>query len=241
MPEPSPQSSPPPAPPQVGFSALKIATVAGIPIRLHFTFLLFLLWIYVASPSNGRLVSVGYVLTVFLCVVLHELGHSLVALRCGIPVADITLYPIGGVARIEKRPKARQELVIAVAGPAVNVVIAACLAVVLAAQGKLPLAADLFHFGGGLTGFVAGILKANIWLVLFNLIPAFPMDGGRVLRAVLALNMPPNRGDPDRVGHRPVHRHRGRSLGDNEPPAAVVPDVHRPVHLHRGGPGGVLL
>ncbi len=193
MPEPSPQSSPPPAPPQVGFSALKIATVAGIPIRLHFTFLLFLLWIYVASPSNGRLVSVGYVLTVFLCVVLHELGHSLVALRCGIPVADITLYPIGGVASIEKRPDARQELVIAVAGPAVNVVIAGLLAAVLAAQGKLPLAADLFHFGGGLTGFVAGILKANIWLVLFNLIPAFPMDGGRVLRAVLALNMPPSR------------------------------------------------
>lgn len=191
MPEPSQQ--PPPAPPQVGFSALRIATVAGIPIRLHFTFLLFLLWIYVASPSSGRLVSVGYVLTVFLCVVLHELGHSLVALRCGIPVADITLYPIGGVARIEKRPKARQELGIAVAGPAVNVVIAAGLAVVLAAQGKLPLAADLLHFGGGLPGFVAGILKANVWLVLFNLIPAFPMDGGRVLRAALALNMPPSR------------------------------------------------
>ena len=101
--------------------------------------------------------------------------------------------PIGGDARIEKRPKAHQELVIAVAGPAVNVVIAAGLAVVLATQGKLPLAADLLHFGGGLPGFVPGILKVNIWLVLFNLIPAFPMDGGRVLRAVLALNMPPNR------------------------------------------------
>jgi len=188
-----PEPSSPPAPPQVGFSALKIATVAGIPIRLHFTFLLFLLWIYVSGPSSGRLVAVGYVLTIFLCVVLHELGHSLVALRCGIPVADITLYPIGGVARIEKRPKAHQELVIAVAGPAVNVVIAAGLAVVLATQGKLPLAADLLHFGGGLPGFVPGILKVNIWLVLFNLIPAFPMDGGRVLRAVLALNMPPNR------------------------------------------------
>ena len=189
MPEPSTT----PAPPSAGLSSVRVATVAGIPIRLHFTFLLFLLWIYVSGPSSGRLIAVGYVLTVFLCVVLHELGHSLVAQRCGIPVADITLYPIGGVARIEKRPKARQELVIAVAGPAVNLVIAALLAGVLAAQGKLPLAADLLHFGGGLPGFVVNVLKANVWLVLFNLIPAFPMDGGRVLRAVLALNMAPAR------------------------------------------------
>ncbi len=188
-----PEPSPPSATPQAGFSALRIATVAGIPIRLHFTFLLFLLWVYVSAPSSGRLISVAYVLTIFLCVVLHELGHSVAALRCGIPVADITLYPIGGVARIEKRPKARQELGIAVAGPAVNVVIAAVLAAVLAAQGKLPLAADLLHFGGGVPGFVAGILKVNVGLVLFNLIPAFPMDGGRVLRAVLALNLPPAR------------------------------------------------
>ena len=188
-----PEPSPPPAPPQVGFSALKIATVAGIPIRLHFTFLLFLLWIYASAPSSARLIGIAYVLTVFLCVVLHELGHSLVAQRYGIPVADITLYPIGGVARIEKRPKARQELGIAVAGPAVNLVIAAVLAAILAAQGNLPHASDLLHFGGGMSGFVASILKVNIMLVLFNMIPAFPMDGGRVLRAVLALNMPPAR------------------------------------------------
>jgi len=172
-------------------SAIRIATVSGIPIRLHFTFLLFLLWIGL-SPG-GHLLGVLYVLTIFACVVLHELGHSVAALHYGIPVADITLYPIGGVARIEKRPTARQELWIAVAGPAVNVVIAVLLAGVLAAQGKLPLAADLLHFGGGVPGFVAGILKTNIWLVLFNLIPAFPMDGGRVLRAVLALTMPPER------------------------------------------------
>jgi Zn-dependent protease/CBS domain-containing protein len=174
-------------------SALRIATVAGIPIRLHFTFLLFLLWVYVASPSSERLLGLVTVLAIFGCVVLHELGHSIVALRYGIPVADITLYPIGGVARIEKRPTARQELWIAVAGPAVNVVIAALLAGVLAAQGKLPHAADLFQFGTGVPGFVATVLKLNITLVLFNLIPAFPMDGGRVLRASLALNMPPER------------------------------------------------
>ena len=188
-----PEPSPPPAPSQAGFSALRIATVAGIPIRLHFTFLLFLLWIYASAPNSARLIGVAYVVTVFACVVLHELGHSLVALRYGIPVADITLYPIGGVARIEKRPKARQELGIAIAGPAVNVVIAIILAAILAAQGRLPMASDLLHFGGGVPGFVPGILKVNIWLVLFNLIPAFPMDGGRVLRAVLALNIPPAR------------------------------------------------
>ena len=190
----SPANQPSPPPASGGLSAPRIATVAGIPIRLHFTFLLFLLWIYVASPANARLVGVGYVLAVFLCVVLHELGHSVVAQRCGIPVADITLYPIGGVARIEKRPAARQELAIAVAGPAVNVVIALLLAVVLGAQGKLPLAADLLHFSAGTgLGFVASILKANVWLVLFNLIPAFPMDGGRVLRAALALRMAPEK------------------------------------------------
>ncbi len=200
MPEPNTQSNnqsthqPAPPSPSGGLSAPRIATVAGIPIRLHFTFLLFLLWIYVASPANARLLGVGYVLAVFLCVVLHELGHSIVALRYGIPVADITLYPIGGVARIEKRPAARQELAIAVAGPAVNVLIALLLAVVLGVQGKLPLASDLLHLSAGSgIGFVASILKANVWLVLFNLIPAFPMDGGRVLRAALALRMAPEK------------------------------------------------
>ena len=188
-----PEPSPPSAPPQSSLSALRIATVAGIPIRLHFTFLLFLLWIYAASPSNARWFGVLYVVTIFACVVLHELGHSVVAVRYGIPVADITLYPIGGIARIEKRPTARQELWIALAGPAVNVVIASILVVVLGAQGKLPEVGQMLPFGAGAPGFVASILKANIALVLFNLIPAFPMDGGRVLRAILALNMPPPR------------------------------------------------
>jgi Zn-dependent protease/CBS domain-containing protein len=188
-----PEPSSPSAPPQSSLSALRIATVAGIPIRLHFTFLLFLLWIYAASPSNARWFGVLYVVTIFACVILHELGHSVVAVRYGIPVADITLYPIGGIARIEKRPTARQELWIALAGPAVNVVIASILAVVLGAQGKLPEVGQMLPFGAGAPGFVASILKANIALVLFNLIPAFPMDGGRVLRAILALNMPPPR------------------------------------------------
>lgn len=189
MPEPS--QAPPP--PQAGLSALRIATVVGIPIRLHFTFLLFLLWIGLAGPSRAGGLSVLYVLAVFTCVVLHELGHSLVAIRYGIPVADITLYPIGGVARIEKRPTARQELWIAVAGPAVNVAIALGLWAVLGFEASGPLIHSLAHSSAGLRPFAERVLLANVWLVAFNLIPAFPMDGGRVLRAILALSLPPAR------------------------------------------------
>ena len=185
------QSTPPS--PSAGFSAIRIATVAGIPIRLHFTFLLFLLWVGLAGPHGAGGLSVLYVIAVFTCVVLHELGHSIVALRCGIPVADITLYPIGGVARIEKRPTAKQELGIAVAGPAVNVVIALLLWAVLAASHANLTVAALTGTSQSVPVFLAKVLIANISLVLFNLIPAFPMDGGRVLRATLALNMPPER------------------------------------------------
>ena len=183
---------PTPAPTQNDPWAVRIATVAGIPIRLHFTFLLFLLWIGFSGRHGFSVLSILFVVTIFACVVLHELGHSLVSQRFGIPVGSITLYPIGGVALIEKRPKPRQEFWIAVAGPAVNVVIAAILWGALTAQGR---AVDIAHLAGfgrvGPTGFAEGILRLNIMLVLFNLIPAFPMDGGRVLRAVLAMNMPP--------------------------------------------------
>lgn len=179
--------------PQAGFSALRITTVAGIPIRLHFTFLLFLLWVGLAGPHGAGGLSVLYVLAVFLCVVLHELGHSVMALRYGIPVLDITLYPIGGVARIEKRPTAKQELAIAVAGPAVNVVIALLLWATLAALKPSLTLASLQGSVQTVPVFLTKVLIANVMLVLFNLIPAFPMDGGRVLRAVFALNMPPAR------------------------------------------------
>ena len=189
----SPAPSQSPAPPQTGLSALRVATVAGIPIRLHFTFLLFLLWVGLAGPNGAGGLSIAYVLALFLCVVLHELGHSVVAQRCGIPVLDITLYPIGGVARIEKRPTAKQELAIAVAGPAVNVVIALLLWGALTALKAPSLSTLLQSPVQTLPVFLAKVLLANITLVLFNLIPAFPMDGGRVLRALLALNMPPAR------------------------------------------------
>jgi Zn-dependent protease/CBS domain-containing protein len=185
-------SAPPPRPLENAW-ALRIATVAGIPIRLHFTFLLFLVYVGLAGRGGSDGLSVLYVLAIFACVVLHELGHSIVALRYGIPVADITLYPIGGVARIEKQPKPRQELWIAVAGPAVNVVIGLILWVAIGMPSAERIIADMK--GGIVTPhlFAEGVMGANIWLVAFNLIPAFPMDGGRVLRAMLGMNMPVER------------------------------------------------
>ncbi len=184
---PTPNGPPPPARPPENAWAWRIASVAGIPIRLHFTFLLFLLWVGLAGRHGGSSLGIGFVLAIFACVVLHELGHSLVALRYGIPVSSITLYPIGGVAMIEKRPTPKQELWIAVAGPAVNVVIALLLFLVtgmphLAQEGALLTGGG----GGGLNAFLGRLMLFNIWMVAFNMLPAFPMDGGRVLRAILA-------------------------------------------------------
>lgn len=162
-------------------------TIAGIPIRIHFTFLLFLAWIAMTSSERAGLLWTGLVVAVFACVLLHELGHALTARRYGIETKDITLYPIGGVAMIEGRPRARQELWIALAGPAVNVVIAAILGIVLlATEHRLP---DMrLSMTGG--SFLGALFIANVTIAIFNMIPAFPMDGGRVLRALLALSMP---------------------------------------------------
>lgn len=141
----------------------KLGRVAGIDVFLHPTFLLLLLLPGVAE-------RLPLVLATFGCVLLHELGHALAARRFGIGTADITLYPIGGVARLTRMPRAPGvELLIALAGPAVNLAIAVALA---------PLA-----LAGG--GFAMDLLAINLVLTLFNLIPAFPMDGGRVLRALL--------------------------------------------------------
>ena len=133
----------------------------------------------------------AYTLLVFLCVLLHEFGHALAARRFGIRTADITLWPIGGVARLERLPeKPLQELVVALAGPAVNVVIALVLALAIGLGGvwfRDPGAdADALQ----LWNLPTSLLIANIVLVAFNLVPAFPMDGGRVLRALLATRLP---------------------------------------------------
>lgn len=173
----------------------RVGSIAGIALYLHATFLLLLAWVaigeYQTSRSAGAaFVGVLFVIAVFATVVLHELGHALAARRYGIATRDITLLPIGGVARLERMPREpRQELVVALAGPAVNVVIAVILYFSLRVTGGIPAFVDAASLGEGFLqrGFFARLLAVNLWLVLFNLIPAFPMDGGRVLRALLAM------------------------------------------------------
>ena len=171
--------------------SIKFARVTGIDLKIHFTFLLFLIWIGFTYLSVGGAAAarngILFVLLLFGCVLLHELGHALTAKVFDIQTTDITLLPIGGVARLERIPEEpKQELLIAVAGPSVNVVIAFLLIFYLGHR------AAMSDFGDVNTPRVAMLSKlasVNVGLVLFNLIPAFPMDGGRILRSVLAMRM----------------------------------------------------
>jgi Zn-dependent protease/CBS domain-containing protein len=170
--------------------SLPIFRIAGIQLRIHVTFVLLIAWLafgyYAQGGSPAAAEGVIFVLLLFLCVVLHEFGHALAAKAFGINTPDITLLPIGGVARLERMPEEpKQELLIAVAGPAVNVVIALGLFV---AGGSFinPFVNPAAPEGIGL---VSQLLIINVLLVAFNLLPAFPMDGGRVLRALLATRM----------------------------------------------------
>jgi len=169
----------------------KIGRLAGIDIFVHFTFLILLAWIALSGyGQNGdiALAAVGLLLTaaVFAIIVLHELGHAMAARMYGIATRDIILLPIGGVARLERMPeKPVQELVVALAGPAVNVVLAALLFVI----GSIRSFADpeaAFALGAGI---IDQLFWINVFLIGFNLLPAFPMDGGRVLRALLAMRL----------------------------------------------------
>lgn len=165
----------------------RIARVAGIDVKIHVTFLLLLAWFgwmyWQEGGVRGAIEGVGFTLLLFLCVLLHEFGHAFAARAYGIRTPDITLLPIGGVARLERMPsKPAHELVVAIAGPAVNVVIAALLAFVF----KINATdfSEIDHAGGSM---VTKLYYMNVILVAFNAIPAFPMDGGRVLRALLAM------------------------------------------------------
>ena len=170
----------------------KLGTFAGIDVFVHATFLLIVGWYgwtYWLETRTliGALEGVFFILLLFLAVTLHEYGHALTARKYNIRTRDITLYPIGGVARLERMPeKPIQELWVALAGPAVNVVIAVVLFVYLAVTNALVPFNQLTLTTGS---FIERLMLVNVSLVLFNLIPAFPMDGGRVLRAILALNM----------------------------------------------------
>jgi Zn-dependent protease/predicted transcriptional regulator len=172
----------------------RIGRLAGIDVFVHWTFTLLLAWVlvthYMAHRDMGEaLKGVGFILGLFGIVVLHELGHALAARRYGIATRDITLLPIGGVARLDRIPEQpSQELAVALAGPAVNVVLAAALYFGLSLHERIGTfeLSQAALVGGNLLAQLFGV---NVMLALFNLIPAFPMDGGRVLRALLAMRM----------------------------------------------------
>ena len=173
------------------FRSWKISTLFGIGIYVHATFLLLpLLLFFINLQTSGlawALYAVMMIPAVFACVVLHELGHALTARHYGIGTRDITLYPIGGVARLESLPqRPLEEFWIAVAGPAVNVAIATVLAGLL----FLIVGFDLSILTDSLAGLaLLHLIFVNVVLVVFNMLPAFPMDGGRVLRALLATRL----------------------------------------------------
>ena len=170
----------------------KLARIAGIDVYMHITFLIIIGWVAFSSWTDQRTWSavisgVFFILLLFAFVVMHEYGHALTARKFGIKTRDITLYPIGGVARLERMPeKPIEELWVALAGPAVNVVIAAVLFGYLLITRTFEPLTSLSISSGSL---IERLMIVNLWLVGFNLLPAFPMDGGRVLRALLGLKL----------------------------------------------------
>jgi Zn-dependent protease len=166
--------------------SIKLFTVGGTAVRMHLTFLLLLAWIAAIEWRHGTAQDAArgvlFILVLFACVVLHEFGHIWAARRYGIRTPDVTLLPIGGIASMERMPeKPGQEIVVSLAGPAVNAVIALVIIVFLR------LDASVFSIDAIQGSFLAQIATANLVLLVFNLIPAFPMDGGRVLRGALAI------------------------------------------------------
>ena len=170
-------------------------TVAGIGLYIHVTFFILLIWIgamyYLPRHSMAdAFYGLVFVVALFTIIVLHELGHALTARRFGIRTRDITLLPIGGVARLERMPEdPRQELAVALAGPAVNVVLAFIFFFALIAMGQPTFPVDFEDFSILSPNFLRRLMFVNVVLAVFNLLPAFPMDGGRVLRAFLAMKM----------------------------------------------------
>jgi Zn-dependent protease/CBS domain-containing protein len=170
----------------------KLGKIAGIDVYVHATFFLLILWVVILHWIAGRslqavISGVVFILVLFACVVLHEFGHALTARRYGFPTKDITLLPIGGVSRFERMPdKPWQEFWVAIAGPLVNVAIAVVIYLVLFLSGGFKPVTGLSITGGP---FLERMLVANLALAVFNIIPAFPMDGGRILRALLATRM----------------------------------------------------
>jgi len=173
--------------------SLKLGKPFGIKLAVHWTFLLLIAWVVIMDLTRGRsfneaLWSILFVLVLFVCVTLHELGHALVAKRYGYPTKSITLLPIGGMANIEKMPeKPKQELWITLAGLSVNVVIALVLWGIISTTGGVTTEMSVQAITSN--NFLVLLMIVNVFLVVFNLIPAFPMDGGRILRSILSFKM----------------------------------------------------
>jgi Zn-dependent protease/CBS domain-containing protein len=171
--------------------SVNIGSIAGTAIRIHVTFLLFLIWIFAAGWASAGVEdavnSLIFMVLLFACVLAHEFGHIFTARAFGVATPDVTLLPIGGVARLERIPeKPSQEFLVAIAGPMVNVVIA----IVLIAVAPTHLSAE--HFAAmesPKVSMIDRLAEINLFLAIFNMIPAFPMDGGRVLRALLAIKL----------------------------------------------------
>ena len=171
--------------------SVNIGSIAGTAVRIHITFLIFLAWIFAASWASGGAAAawsgLEFLILLFACVLAHEFGHILTARAFGVPTPDVTLLPIGGVARLERIPEAPwEEFLIAIAGPLVNVAIAVGLAIFMGADLN---ARHLAAVESSKVSLVDRLAEVNLFLALFNMIPAFPMDGGRVLRALLAIRL----------------------------------------------------
>lgn len=171
--------------------SIGIGSIAGTAVRIHITFILFLIWIfgasYVSGGSEAAWSGLTFMVLLFACVLAHEFGHIFTARAFGVATPDVTLLPIGGVARLERIPeKPGEEFLIAIAGPLVNVVIALALVVIAGADLS---AGHLAAVESSRVSMVDKLAVVNLFLALFNMIPAFPMDGGRVLRALLAIRM----------------------------------------------------
>ncbi len=175
--------------------SVTIGRIGGTYIRVHLTFLFLLAWIGISAGLRGgvtgALASLVFILLLFSCVLLHEFGHILMARHFGIQTPEVTLLPIGGVASLERMPdRPMEQLLVALAGPAVNVVIALVLIIVLNVSGDTGnMVRGLSAIDDAQNGLLPRLAAANVFLVLFNLIPAYPMDGGRVLNALLAMRM----------------------------------------------------
>jgi Zn-dependent protease len=186
----------------------KIGRISGIDIKLHLSFFFLLIWVGVPVLISGgsisdMLMEIVMILLLFVCVVLHELGHALTAKMFGTQTKDITLLPIGGVARMDEMPEdPKEEFLVAASGPAVNLVIGGAILVSLLISGFFTLPLDISTLS---ENFWVQLMTTNFTLVAFNLIPAFPMDGGRVLRAILGSRM-------DRVKATRIAANVGRVL-----------------------------